>query len=45
LFCASSLSGVLAARTLQDMGIDNILDIEGGFTEWKMKDLPVDYLT
>ena len=45
LFCASGLRSALAARTLQDMGMDNVLDMEGGFTEWKMQDLPVDYLT
>ena len=45
LFCASGLRSALAARTLQDIGMDNILDIGGGFTEWKMQDLPVDYLT
>ena len=45
LFCASGLRSALAARTPQDMGMDNVLDMEGGFTEWKMQDLPVDYLT
>ena len=45
LFCASGLRSALAARTLQDMGMDNVLNMEGGFTEWKMQDLPVDYLT
>ena len=45
LFCASGLRSVLPARTLQDMGMDNVLGMEGGFTEWKMQDLPVDYLT
>ena len=45
LFCSSGLRSALAARTLQDMGMDNVLDMEGGFTEWKMQDLPVDYLT
>ena len=45
LFCASGLRSALAARTLQDMGMDNVLDMKGGFTEWKMQDLPVDYLT
>ena len=45
LFCASGLRSALAARTLQDMGMQNVLDMEGGFTEWKMQDLPVDYLT
>ena len=45
LFCASGLRSVLAARTLRDMGMDNVLDMEDGFTKWKMQDLPVDYLT
>ena len=45
LFCASGLRSALAACTLQYMGMDNVLDMEGGFTEWKMQDLPVDYLT
>ena len=45
LFCASGLRSVLPARTLQDMGMDNVLDMEDGFTKWKMQDLPVDYLT
>ena len=33
LFCASGLRSALAAGTLQDMGMDNVLDIEGAFTE------------
>ncbi|MGC6454162.1 MAG: rhodanese-like domain-containing protein, partial [Candidatus Puniceispirillaceae bacterium] len=45
LFCASGLRSALAVRTLQEMGMDNVLDMEGGFTEWKMQDLPVEYLT
>ena len=45
LFCASGPRSALAARTLQDMGMDNVLDMDGGFTEWTMQDLPVDYLT
>ena len=45
LFCASGLRSALAAYTLQDMGMDNVLDMEGGFNEWNMQDLPVDCLT
>ena len=45
LFCASGLRSALAVRTLQDMGMDNVLDMEGGFTEWKMHSLPVEFLT
>ena len=45
LFYASGLRSALAARTLQDMDMNNVLDMEGGFTEWNMQDLPVDCLT
>ena len=45
MFCASGLRSELAARTLQDMGMENVLDMDGGFTEWKMQDLAVDYLS
>ena len=45
MFCASDLRSALAARTLQDMGMENVLDMDGGFTDWKMQDLPVDYLS
>ena len=45
LFCASGMRSALAVRTLQDMGMENVLDMEGGFTEWRMQGLPVDYLT
>ncbi|MCH1475226.1 MAG: rhodanese-like domain-containing protein, partial [Alphaproteobacteria bacterium] len=41
LFCASGLRSALAVRTLQDMGMENVLDMEGGFTEWRMQGLPV----
>ena len=45
LFCASGLRSALAVRTLQEMGMKNVIDMEGGFTEWRMQDLPVDYLS
>ena len=45
LFCASGLRSALAVRALQEMGMKNVLDMEGGFTEWRMQDLPVDYLS
>ena len=45
LFCASGLRSALAARTFQDMGMDKVLGMEGGLTEWNMQDLPVDCLT
>ena len=45
MFCASGLRSALAVRTLREMGMENVLDMEGGFTEWNMQDLPVDCLT
>ena len=44
LFCASGLRSAPAVRTLQDMGMHNVLDMEGGITEWKMQGLPMEYL-
>jgi rhodanese-related sulfurtransferase len=41
LFCASSWRSALAAKTLQDMGLSNIHDMDGGFTAWKTASLPI----
>jgi rhodanese-related sulfurtransferase len=41
LFCASSWRSALAAKTLQDMGLSNIRDMDGGFTAWKTAGLPI----
>ncbi|APX89725.1 rhodanese [Brevirhabdus pacifica] len=42
LFCASSWRSALAAKTLRDMGVENVAEIEGGFKAWVESDLPVD---
>ena len=42
LFCASSWRSALAAKTLQDMGMTNIFDMEGGFNDWKSAGLPIE---
>ena len=42
LFCASSWRSALAAKTLQDMGMTNIFDMEGGFNDWKSVGLPIE---
>ena len=42
LFCASSWRSALAAKTLQDMGMTNIFDMEGGFNSWKSAGLPIE---
>jgi rhodanese-related sulfurtransferase len=41
LFCASGWRFALAAKTLQDMGMDNIWDLDGRFTAWKAATLPI----
>ena len=44
LFCASCLRSALAAQTLMQMGLGNVVDMAGGFTEWKMQGLPIEHL-
>mgnify|MGYP006329746903 FL=1 len=41
LFCAAGWRSALATKTLQDMGIDKVAHIDGGFTAWKNKGAPV----
>ena len=41
LFCASSWRSALAAKTLQDMGLSNIRDMDGGFTAWRTAGLHI----
>ena len=35
VYCASGGRSVLAAKTLVDMGIPNVLNLAGGFAAWK----------
>jgi rhodanese-related sulfurtransferase len=41
LFCAMGWRSALAAQTLQDMGVQQVSHIEGGFTAWKASGAPV----
>ena len=41
LFCAAGWRSALATRTLQDMGIEKVAHIDGGFTAWKEAGAPV----
>jgi rhodanese-related sulfurtransferase len=34
-FCASGWRSALATKTVQDMGLENVSHITGGFTAWK----------
>ena len=41
-FCASAWRSALAVKALQDMGVENIAEMEGGFSGWKSSGAPVD---
>ena len=40
-FCAGGWRSALAAKTVQDMGLENVCHLEGGFTAWKAEGAPV----
>lgn len=40
LFCAAGWRSALATKTLQDMGLEKVAHIEGGFGAWKDKGGP-----
>ncbi len=42
LHCASGWRSALAAKTLQEMGLDNVCHIDGGFKAWKEADGPTE---
>jgi rhodanese-related sulfurtransferase len=41
LYCQSDWRGVLAAATLAEMGLHNVLHLQGGYSEWKKAGAPV----
>jgi rhodanese-related sulfurtransferase len=41
-FCAGGWRSALAARTAQEMGLENVAHIEGGFSAWKQAGGPAD---
>ena len=42
LYCASAGRSALAAKTLKDMGLDNVAHIAGGFKAWAAANGPVE---
>ena len=42
LVCAGAWRSALAARTLLEMGLENVAEMEGGFSEWKAQGRPID---
>lgn len=41
-FCASAWRSALTVKALQDMGVKNIFDLEGGFSAWRKAGGPID---
>ena len=41
-FCAAGLRSALATKTVQDMGLEPVCHIAGGFTAWKESGGPVE---
>ncbi len=40
-FCAAAWRSALATKAMQDMGMENVAHIEGGFSAWKEQGAPV----
>ena len=40
LYCQSDWRGVLAAATLKEMGLPNVLHLNGGYSEWRKAGAP-----
>jgi rhodanese-related sulfurtransferase len=41
LYCAAGWRSALATKTLQDMGLENVAHMEGGFDAWKAAGAPI----
>lgn len=40
-FCAAGWRSALATKTVQDMGLEPVMHIDGGFGAWKEAELPI----
>jgi sulfur-carrier protein adenylyltransferase/sulfurtransferase len=40
VYCASGNRSVFAAKTLEELGYENVVSLSGGFTEWKRNGFP-----
>ncbi|MBV1863280.1 MAG: rhodanese-like domain-containing protein [Rhodobacteraceae bacterium] len=41
-YCASAWRSALAAKAIQDMGMENVAHLQGGFSAWKQQGGPVE---
>jgi rhodanese-related sulfurtransferase len=44
-YCASAWRSALAAKAMQDMGMENVSHLEGGFSAWQSAEMPIEPLT
>jgi molybdopterin/thiamine biosynthesis adenylyltransferase/rhodanese-related sulfurtransferase len=42
VYCAVGARSAFAARTLEELGYDDVVSLAGGFTDWKRNGFPVD---
>jgi molybdopterin/thiamine biosynthesis adenylyltransferase/rhodanese-related sulfurtransferase len=42
LYCASGNRSAFAAKSLEELGYENVVSLAGGFTDWKRNGLPFD---
>ncbi|HSX21676.1 MAG TPA: molybdopterin-synthase adenylyltransferase MoeB [Gaiellaceae bacterium] len=42
LYCAAGNRSVFAAKTLEDLGYENVASLAGGYTDWKRNGLPTE---
>lgn len=42
VYCCTGKRGILAAKTLKDMGYKNVVSLKGGIRNWVEKGLPLD---
>ena len=42
LYCAAGNRSVFAAKTLEELGYENVVSLAGGYTEWKRSGLPTE---
>ncbi len=44
-YCASAWRSALATHTVQQMGMENVCHLEGGFNAWREADKPIEAVT
>lgn len=42
LYCGGGHRSALAAKSLQEMGFEDVLNLQGGWTEYSGRDLPIE---